>query len=66
MNTRDMLDQSCENYLMKMKYDTRDFNELPMIKGNFNTTGHGSADPFLVQMSVGHKVVAGSDIRSLK
>lgn len=49
-----------------MKFDTKDFNELPMIKGNFNTTGHGTADPFLVQMSVGHKVVAGSDIRSLK
>lgn len=30
-------DASCENYLIKMRHDTKDFNDLPLIRGNFNT-----------------------------
>ena len=52
-----------------MKNDIKEFNELPMIKGNFNTSTAANAmgDPFLVKMSLHGKVLAqGNDIRSIK
>jgi hypothetical protein len=59
-------DKSCENYLLKMRHDTKEFSDLPLIKANFNVCKLGQSDPFLVHMSLGGKVIAGSDIRSLK
>ena len=56
----------CENYLLKMKYDTKHFADNPMIKANFNVAPAGLSDPFLSQLSISGKVVAGGDIRQLK
>lgn len=41
-----MFDFTCDNYLLKMRYDTRHFMEIPMIRNNFNVNTTG-ADPFL-------------------
>jgi hypothetical protein len=50
-----------------MKYDTRDFAENRTIKENFNVMGVGKfADPFLLQMSLNGKPVAGTDVRNLR
>lgn len=35
----------CENYLLKMKHDTKHFADLPLIKSNFNVGTQ--IDPFL-------------------
>lgn len=51
---------------MKLRYDTKDFGDLPLIKNHFNAQVSGTADPFLVQMSLGGKVIAGADIRRLR
>ena len=37
----------CENYLLKMKYDTKQFADNAMIKANFNVAPAGLSDPFL-------------------
>jgi len=48
-----------------MRHDTKHFNEVNMIRNNFNVSSLG-ADPFLAQMSINGRIVAGADIRSLK
>jgi hypothetical protein len=48
-----------------MRFDTKHFCEINMIKQNFNVL-IGGADPFLAQMSVNGRIVTGGDIRSLK
>lgn len=52
------------NYLIKMKSDTTDFSKLTLSQ-HFNFGDHRS-DPFLVQLSLTDRVVAGADIRGLK
>jgi hypothetical protein len=55
-----------QNYLIKMRDDTLNFNEL-YIKQYFNFS-EKSCDPFLIQTSVLPKknIVAGGGIRSLQ
>lgn len=55
-----------ENYLLRMRHDTKFLAENPVISKNFNVAPSGGADPFLTQMSIAGKVVAGNDIRALK
>ena len=66
-NQKSEKDPYCVNYLLKMKYDSRDFTENKMIKDNFNVLRNGKfADPFLLQMSLSGQLVAGSDVRNLR
>lgn len=51
-NPSGMFDTYCDNYLLKMRQDTKLFAENAMIKTNFNVQAQGSADPFLAQMSI--------------
>ena len=53
----------CENYLLKMKTDTKILGDLSVIVENFNFR---AGDCFFVQMSLKTNVVAGSDVRSLR
>lgn len=62
---KDMFDCYCENYLLKMRHDTKHLGDIQMIKANFNVMTPGQADPFLAQLSIAGRA-AGSDIRSLK
>ena len=52
-----------ENYLLKMKSETKILADLTLITENFN---YKIGDTFFVQMSVKGNVVAGSDVRSLR
>ena len=54
-----------ENYLLKMRHDTKFLSESTIIQRNFNVVQQGSSDPFLTQMSIQGKVVVG-DLRALK
>lgn len=54
-----------ENYLLKMKNDTRWFADSQTINDNFSISPKTS-DPFLIQLSVKGNIVAGSDVRALK
>jgi|LauGreDrversion4_2_1035121.scaffolds.fasta_scaffold140308_1 hypothetical protein len=60
------LDQFCDNYLIKLRYDTKDFADLKLISENFNIFTGKSADTFLLHMSLTSKAVAGADVRSLR
>ena len=60
-------DNFCENYILKLKYDTKDFADLQIIKDNFNVQLQAKyADPFLISLSINGKLVAGADIRNLR
>mmetsp|Transcript_41444 Transcript_41444/g.63228 ORF Transcript_41444/g.63228 Transcript_41444/m.63228 type:complete len:90 (+) Transcript_41444:1485-1754(+) len=54
------------NYLLKMKDDTLDFNQMFCTK--FFSFSDRNCDPFLIQTSIlpQQKVVAGGGLRSLK
>lgn len=46
------LDQFCDNYLIKLRYDTKDFSEMKLISENFNVFNGKLADTFLLHMSL--------------
>jgi len=45
-------DQFCDNYLIKLKYDTLEFAYIPIINDNFNIFAGKQADTFLLHMSL--------------
>jgi hypothetical protein len=49
-----------------MRHDTKPFADNQMIARNFNVMQTGLADPFLTQLSLQGRAVAGNDIRALK
>lgn len=62
-----MFDLYCQNYLLKLKYDTKDYADIQMIRDNFNVVSASKfADPFLIHMSLGGRLVAGADVRNLR
>lgn len=59
-------DAFCDNYLIKLKYDTKDFIKIKALKENFNVFEGRYADVFLLHMSLNSKPIVGADIRSLR
>lgn len=47
-----------------MRDDTRELSDLPLIASHYNTAKQ--ADPFLIQLSIGNKPVAGSGVKNLR
>lgn len=60
------MDAFCDNYMIKLKYDTKDFVDIKILRDNFNVFSGKFADTFLLHMSLTSKPVAGTDVRNLR